>query len=143
MKKSLLFLFIFGTLSIFSFAQLFDGFDYAKQGTDWDYESCTTLKSRTVMNLSPIDFNPKDGKEFPGAYYFFPKYIPTEAKVNPYNITVELNATEEFGKTYTMTSGMQVGIYQATSLRFHSEAEHLIEGKRYPLELQIYHQVNI
>jgi len=89
-----------------------------------------------------MDFDPTKATDFPNYYHFFPKYSYTDATVFPQNITVEVNVTDpngQFGQTYTVTAGSQVGIYAATSMRFHSEAEHTIQGTRYKLELQIYH----
>lgn len=123
-------------------ADINNAFDYSQQGSDWSDTNCTTVARNIILNLSPLDLNTTAATGFPYYYYFLPVYTGTEATINNLNITLELNSTD-FGNTYTVTAGKQVGIYQAVSMRFHSEAEHTINGTRYPIELQIYHNVKI
>lgn len=138
-------LFVFAAIIIgFCSCQgLFDGFDYSNQGNDWgaDYSDCNKTIAFNIINQSPLNLTPSETTAFGYYFYFMPQYTSGEATVKQYNITVEFNATNEFGKVYTLTAGKQIGIYQATSLRIHSEAEHLINNTRYPVELQIYHKL--
>lgn len=125
-------------------SQLTIDYDYSDQGNDWANYSvnCVNLTVRTVVNLSPIDFSPSVSQSFPYYYYFFPQYAASTASIKDYGVLLEVNTTEkEFGRVFTITAGRQIGVYQATSLRFHSEAEHTLNGTRPPVELQIYHQL--
>ena len=125
-------------------------FDYLNHGQSWAISGAPSYKfcgSGTFQ--SPVDVGKFSNRsDYTDLHYFFAKYIKTGVKATYYNTTIliEPNSTDTgFGRIYTVLPNANKSairaIFLGNEIRFRSESEHVVNGVRYPLEVQIYHQV--
>lgn len=121
-----------------------DQWDYSRGGSDWE---CTCKEGK---EQSPIDLPKKeDAIGSPAKPLFQYDEVPKTRTVTTsegLNKTQRLRITygdtilkiedAEFGKIVTLDGS----VFLATEINFHTPSEHKINGKTYPMEMQILHQ---
>ncbi len=120
-----------------------DEWDYSQGGSNWE---CTCQEGK---EQSPIDLPKKENAvSSPAKPIFQYDEVPRERTVTTkdglnktqrlrisYEDTILKIKDAEFGKIVTLDGS----VYLATEINFHTPSEHKINGKTYPLEMQILH----
>jgi carbonic anhydrase len=121
-----------------------DEWDYSKGGSDWE---CTCKEGK---EQSPIDLPKKDDAiPSPAKPLFQYDEVPTKrivttkeglSKTQRLRITYEDTKLKikdsDFGKVVTLDGS----VFLATEINFHTPSEHKINGKTFPMEMQIIHE---
>jgi carbonic anhydrase len=117
------------------FCEEFNGYDYLNHGADW------TGTCNQGVKQSPIDVTVSPVKNSTKPSYFLPQYSPTSAFVNHFNTSLLIEG--EFGNLFTTSADIfaKSQSLAANEIRFRAPAEHTFQGHRFPLEVQIHHQV--
>lgn len=107
--------------------------DYANHGTDWHMGSCS---SRLLQSPINIDSLLGDAERVQNSFGY--SHPPTKGLAKFFwdgsSLTADLS---EFGKTnFVEFRGVEYGINVA---RWRAQSEHMLRGKRFPLELQLEH----
>ena len=124
-------------------------FDYKNQGADWTQGFCNeTTYLKDQIQQSPVAVNTSDVSVFSSPHYWFPFYKSTLANINFYNVSVVITPQDQsdslgFGWVYGSQSDFNRNQEKTVNITIHSPAEHTIDGKQYPIEMQITHQVLI
>jgi len=101
---------------------------YINHGLDWDAGACSSREWQSPINIDTILLNePEDVFEFN-----YPVVNDTPVTRRDGALELDLRPT----KGQLLYGGAVYNLRRAT---WHSDAEHLISGKRYPLELQLIH----
>ena len=110
-------------------------YDYLNHGSDWT----GTCKDGTRQ--SPIDLISNIAKNSTKFSYFQPLYAPSFAFVSHLNTSLLLEGS--FGSLFTISADLIAKSLNlnADQVRFRAPSEHTFGGARYPLEVQIHHQV--
>lgn len=131
----------------FTPAYLFNtNFDYTNQGADWAQGYCNETKAKGQnIQQSPIAINSSTVTTFQSVRYWFPFYKPTPANVTFYNVSCVITPQDPFdsvgfGWVYGAQSDFNRNQENTSNITIHSPAEHIIDGKQYPIEMQITHQ---
>jgi len=101
--------------------------NYEKQGRDWP-GLCSTGRRQSPININASSVKGRAG--------LIPQTNYTPSRVNLVNDGRIIGTTGR-NLGYIVKGGVR---YHVSSLHFHTPAEHQINGKRYPLELQIVHR---
>ena len=119
-------------------------YTYASHGQDWDRSICLTGKQQSPINISNFTVI-----QYPNLHYFFAKYHESATILANYtNISLFLSSTDPIyglGSLLTVLPDSKGSKKEfiAQDIIFRAPAEHIINGERMPLEVQIYHRVNI
>lgn len=89
------------------------------------------------MLQSPIDIDSEKAKDCKACQLFL-KYNPTSSIVLLHQAWETL-ADSDFGRMYYRNNKRKRTSWKSLSLRFKFPAEHFIDGKQYPGEMQIFH----
>lgn len=130
--------------------------NYDKQGTDWDFESCNIKDSmpQSPRNLSKVTDGPKVTYDWSEQYFsFVPKFYPASiqdkgSKDYVYQITLQ-DTTQTKGffgfwgaEPFPNPIVNYVVKWSFDHIRFHYPAEHVFNGTKYDLEMQVFHTVS-
>lgn len=105
---------------------------YASHGTDWAQGSCHSRDFQSPLNFDAQLKDPPEEK----LYYHYPPIAQGSFVLRAHTAGLSIDMTkEEYGGV--VHNGMW---YALTRIDFHAGAEHLIQGKRNPLEVQLVHR---
>lgn len=134
--------FIFAVFSKIVLTQIhLTNYTYDSHGSDWNISVCLTN-----FRQSPIDIYSFNITTYSNLHYFFAKYHPSVSTANYTNVSLILqsnDATQGYGTLLTVVPDSRGSkkAFQAQNILFRAPAEHVINGTRFPLEVQIYHKV--
>jgi carbonic anhydrase len=120
-----------------------DEWDYSRGGSDWEC-TCQEGKEQSPIDLPKTD----DAISSPAKPIFQYDEVPKERTITTseglnktqrlrisYEDTMLKIKDTEFGKIVTLDGS----VYLATEILFHTPSEHKINGKTYPMEMQVLH----
>lgn len=121
----------------------FLNYTYETHGSNWNVSVCLTN-----FRQSPIDIYHFNITTYSKLHYFFAKYHSSKSTANYTNVSLIIqseNQTQGYGTLLTVVPDSRGSkkAFLAQNILFRAPAEHVINGTRYPLEVQIYHQVRI
>ena len=112
--------------------------NYASKGSDWE---CLCKEGK---EQSPIDLPSKEkairAPLKPLLRYETFNEVPLEVKIEHNKNTLRILAIEKYMKGFGELVSPDGTVYFATDIIFHTPSEHTIEGKRFPLEIQVLHE---
>jgi len=120
-----------------------DQWDYSREGSDWEC-TCKEGKEQSPVDLPKIE----EAISSPAKPIFQYDEVPTKRSVTTSegltkteNLKINFEDTilkikdAEFGKIVTLDGSVFLG----TEINFHTPSEHKINGKAYPMEMQVIH----
>lgn len=117
-------------------------YTYLTHGKDWNISVCLTGGQQ-----SPIDIYNYDITKYSSLHYFFAKYHSSMSTSSYLNVSLTIESNDSnlgYGTLLTVLPD-SIGskkAFQAQNIIFRAPAEHVFNGSRYPLEVQVYHKVH-
>ena len=127
------YLLLLAILSLIIFAT---AWDHRKGGDDWNFKYCNQVSDD---QQSPIVVDSASTRAFTPPYYLFPR-LKTPATLTYIDLGWTFRLVNSIGYIYTIEPFTIVhGLtFKCKYVEFHAPAEHVIDGRHYPLEMQIY-----